>query len=366
MLPPKAITGGRSLFHRHVRLIRPRANHQGSHPATDPRRGTLPHGPHHLRGLLPRETRCHSRRHRQIASDLPALLPHVVRVWFVVDATVDTQLLLHIAQQPLNKATVTSLGIQALLLWKALHSLLPYVQLHILKKESHRHQYESGKVDIQAVHQRTTHLPTLKVPDLDRNHKHLQDIYPKLEPHRTPDWVPEDAPYTSQDRAYHYPNLIQHLAHVLGDTDSRAHIQELQKKLKVPFHHSVLRPTCVPAHLQKRTNPAPQGTTDTPHHGRPLARPQAHPRPRRTHPLLMRRHHPGELGTLQDMPPPYRQGQFSALVPGGSPTAKQKLADPQPRKPRDRIALQGSPDQGGRYERCKRAGRRSPARPSWT
>ena len=31
------------------------------------------------------------------------------------------------------------------------------------------------------------------------------------EPHQTPDWVPEEAPYSSHDRAYHYPNPIQHL-----------------------------------------------------------------------------------------------------------------------------------------------------------
>ena len=53
----------------------------------------------------------------EIAAHLPAHLPHIVRVWFVVDATVDTHLLLRIARQPLHKATATSLGTQALLLW---------------------------------------------------------------------------------------------------------------------------------------------------------------------------------------------------------------------------------------------------------
>ena len=83
----------------------------------------------------------------EIAAHLPAHLPHIVRIWFVVDATVDTHLLLCIARQPLHKATATSLGTQALLLWKALRSLPPYVQLHIVKQESHRHQYGNGKVD---------------------------------------------------------------------------------------------------------------------------------------------------------------------------------------------------------------------------
>ena len=190
----------------------------------------------------------------EIAAHLPAHLPHILRVWFVVDATVDTHVLLRIARQPLHKATATSLGTQALLLWKALHSLPPYVQLHILKQESHRHQYGNGKVDNQAVHQRTTYLPALQVPDLGRNHTDLQHIPPKPEPHQTPDWVPEDAPYTSHDRAYHYPNPIHHLAPVLRDTDSRAHIQELQKKLQIPLYHSALRPANVPANLQKRRN----------------------------------------------------------------------------------------------------------------
>ena len=58
--------------------------------------------------------------------------------------------------------------------------------------------------------------------------------------------------FTSHDRAYHNPNPIQHLARVLGDTDSRAHIQELQEKLQPPLYHAALRPTNVPAHLQKR------------------------------------------------------------------------------------------------------------------
>ena len=184
----------------------------------------------------------------EIAAHLPAHLLHIVRVWFVVVATVDTHLLLRIARQPLHKATATSLSTQVLLLWKALRSLPPYVELHIVKQESIRHQYRNGKVDNEAVHQRTTHLPTLQ----SRIHTHLQHIPPKPEPHQTPDRVPEEAPYSSHDRAYQYPSPIQHLARVLGDTDSQAHIQEPQEKLQIPIYHSALRPANVPAHLQKR------------------------------------------------------------------------------------------------------------------
>ena len=187
-----------------------------------------------------------------IAAHLPAHLPLIVRIWFVVDGTVDTHLLLRIARQPFHKATATSLSTQALLLWEALRSLPPYVQLHIVKQESHRHQYRNGKVNNQAVHQRTTHLPTLQIADLSRNHTHLQHIPPVPEPHQTPDWVPKDAPYSSHDRAYHYPNPIQHYARVLGNADSRAHIQELQERLQIPLYHSALRPANVPDHLQKR------------------------------------------------------------------------------------------------------------------
>ena len=45
----------------------------------------------------------------RLAATLPSFLLHVVRVWFVVDATVDTHILLRIARQPLQKATATSL-----------------------------------------------------------------------------------------------------------------------------------------------------------------------------------------------------------------------------------------------------------------
>ena len=51
----------------------------------------------------------------EVAAHLPVLLPHVVRVWFVVDAIINTHPLLRIARQPLHKATATSLGTQALL-----------------------------------------------------------------------------------------------------------------------------------------------------------------------------------------------------------------------------------------------------------
>ena len=152
----------------------------------------------------------------------------------------------------LHKATATSLGTQALILRIDLCSLTPYVQLHLVKQESHRYQYENGKVDVQAVYQRTTHLPALWMQDLDRKPYTPRAPTPRPRTPSDPDWVPDNASYTSHDRAYHYPDPVQHLAPVLRDAVSRAHIEELQETPKVPLYHSALRPACVPAHLQKR------------------------------------------------------------------------------------------------------------------
>ena len=74
----------------------------------------------------------------RLAATLPANLPRVLQVWFAVDPTVNTHLLLRIAGQPLHKATATSLSTQALVLWKALRSPSPYVQLHIVKQKTVR------------------------------------------------------------------------------------------------------------------------------------------------------------------------------------------------------------------------------------
>ena len=131
-------------------------NHTGGHLHMDHHTGHTTYG-----ASSHREVRAMADVIAEIATHLPTHLSHVFRVWFVVDATVYTHLLLRIARQPLHKATATSLGTQALLLWRA--------------------------------------------------------------------------PYTSHDRSYHYPNPIQHLARVLGDTDSAALFQELQEKLTVPL-----------------------------------------------------------------------------------------------------------------------------------
>ena len=87
-------------------------------------------------------------------------------------------------------------------------------------------------------------------------------------------------------------------------------------------------PSKRPSQPPKTTHPAPQGATTIPHQGRQMARPQTHPRPRRTHLLPVRPDHPGGLGTLQKMPPPYRQGHASGLVPGRKPYDNTKDGQP--------------------------------------
>ena len=181
-----------------------------------------------------------------------------------MDDGVDTHLLLRIAQQPLHKATATRLATQALMLWKALRSVSPYVKLHIVKQESHRYQYGNGKVDIQAVHQRTTRHPALVMPDLDRHHTHFHLLPAKAEPHLTPDQVPEDAPYTSDDRAYHYSNPIQPVARVLGDVESRAHIRGTPGDTESPPIPLSTPSSMWPSPLADATHAAPQNAVVPP------------------------------------------------------------------------------------------------------
>ena len=67
--------------------------------------------------------------------------------------------------------------------------------------------------------------------------------------------------------------------------------------------------------------------------------------------VALRPHHPRGLGTLQEMPPPYRQGQASGLVPGRNLTTTRRLANPQARTPGHRTPPQGSPGHGSHHER---------------
>ena len=73
-------------------------------------------------------------------------------------------------------------------------------------------------------------------------------------------------------------------------------------------------------------------------------------------PTITTAHHPGGLGTLQKMHPPYRQGHASGLVPGGNPATTRRMANPQPRTPSHRTTLPGPPDQRSHHERGSDAG----------
>ena len=94
----------------------------------------------------------------RLAASLSAFIPYVPGLWFLLDATVHTQLPLPIVRQHLHKATAKCFSTEALMLWKAFRSLTPYAQLHIVKQESYRHQYGNGNVDFEAAQQRTTNL----------------------------------------------------------------------------------------------------------------------------------------------------------------------------------------------------------------
>ena len=175
---------------------------------------------------------------------------------------------------------------------------------------------------------RTTHLPTLQVPDLGRNHTHLQHIPPKPEPHRTPDWVPEDAPYTSHDRAYHYPNTIQHLARVLGDTDSRAHIQELPGETASPPLPLGTAPSKRPSPPPETTHPAPQGATTIPHQGCTMARPEGTSTSRRNTAAARATTPPQRIGSTSRNAPSIRAGTHKWAGPRQKPYGNTKAGQP--------------------------------------
>ena len=286
----------------------------------------------------------------QIAAHLPAQLPHIFRVLFVVDDTVDTHLLLRIARQPLHQATATSLGTQALLLWKALRSLPPCVQLHIVKQESNRHQYGNGKVDKQAVHQRITHLPTLQVPDLGRNHTHLQHIPPKPKPHRTPDWVPEDAPHTSETEHTITPTL-SNISPACSATQTAGHTSRSSRRnCKFP---STTRHCPQQTSQPTSKNDASSSSGSNYHSSRGSAdgSSTSTSTSRKNEPAACATTPTQRTGNTSKMPPLYRQGHASGLVPGRNPTATRRLANPQPRTPGHRTPLQGSPGQKNYHER---------------
>ena len=173
-------------------------------------------------------------------------------IWVVVDTTVDIHLTRRLADLPLHKALESGLTTQALGIWMAFRGMHPQDALHIVKQESHRHAYGNGRADTQAKHQNTSHTPRLKHVRLDTpHHSHLQHLPPIPPATRPPKWMPEDTPYTDQDKQYHYPTPIQQLATTLGHPANTELRRRLGDSVHTPLYYSALRPDSLPAHLQK-------------------------------------------------------------------------------------------------------------------
>ena len=173
-------------------------------------------------------------------------------IWVVVDATIDIHLTRRLADLPLHKALESGLTTQALGLWMTFRGMHPQDALHIVKQEPHRYAYGNGRADTQAKHQNTSHTPGLEHVRLDTpRHSHLQHL-PRIPPAtQPPQWMPEDTPYTDQDKQYHYPTPIQQLATTLGHPANTELLRRLEDSVHTPLYYSALRPDSLPAHLQK-------------------------------------------------------------------------------------------------------------------
>ena len=134
----------------------------------------------------------------------------------------------------------------------AFRGMHPEDALHIVKQESHCYTYGNGHTDTHAKHQNTNHTPGLEHMRLDNpHHSHLQQLPPIPLVTQCPHWIPEDTPYTDQDKQYHYPTPIQQLATTLGHPANTKLLRRLEDSVRTPLYYSTLRPDSLPAHLQK-------------------------------------------------------------------------------------------------------------------
>ena len=171
-------------------------------------------------------------------------LDHTHHVWVVVDAAVDFQIVCRLAQQPLHKATDTSLGTQGLHLWTALRHLPKQVILHLVKQESHRYSPGTGHIDLHANNQLAEHMPDGEDPPLqDQMHTHLQHLTPVLRSGEPPAWVPDDRIYINTGRAYHYPQPIRTWLG-LGLADN-ALLNHVKHKMRTALYFSALDPSLI-------------------------------------------------------------------------------------------------------------------------
>ena len=174
-------------------------------------------------------------------------------VWVVVDAAVDFQTVRRLAQQPLHKATDSSLGTQALHLWTALRRLPKHVVLHLVKQESHLYSLGNGHIDLHAHNQLAEHMPDGEDPLLrDHKHTHLQHLPPIPRPGEPPPLVTDDRIYNDTGGAYHYPQPIRTMAHIRGSQADSALLSRLQHAMRTALYFSALDPSLIPVHLQTR------------------------------------------------------------------------------------------------------------------
>ena len=248
-------------------------------------------------------------------------------IWVVVDATVDIHLTRRLADLPLHKALESGLTTQALGLWMAFKGMHPQDALHIVQHESHRHAYGNGRADTQAKHQNTNHTPGLEHVRLDTPHhsrlQHLPLIPPATQP---PQWMPEDTPYTDQDKQYHYTTPIQQLATTLGHPANTELLGRLKDSVQKPLYYSALRSDSIPAHLQKpRLKLALEQL--------PMVCAPLDPRPRRIHQMHLQPRGRRNLGPLQGVPPVQRTVHPHRLEPNPHHRTARRMADAVPGDP---------------------------------
>ena len=178
---------------------------------------------------------------------------HTHHVWVVVDAAVDFQIVRRLARQPLQKATDSGLGTQALHVWTALRRLPKQVVLDLVKQESHRYSLGNGHIDLHAHNQLAEHMPDGEDPPLrDHMHTHLQHLPPVPRPGEPPAWVPDDCIYNDTGRAYHYPQSVHTMAHIRGSQADNALLSHLQHTMRTALYFSALDPSLIPVNLQTR------------------------------------------------------------------------------------------------------------------
>ena len=174
-------------------------------------------------------------------------------VWVVVDAAVDFQIIQRLAQQPLHKATDSSLNTQAMHLLAALWNLPAQVVLRLVKQESHRYSLGNGHIDLHAHNQLAEHMPDHdEPPPRDHMHTHLQHLLPIPHPGKPPPWVPHVMIYNDTGWAYHYPQPLKTMAHIRRGHADTTLMNCLQHELQTVLYFSALDRSLLPVHLQKR------------------------------------------------------------------------------------------------------------------